>query len=86
MLHTCIDLHQFGIIVNQIENFFPCEIIASIKVTVNLSHEFQVFGSVDCPAVVAEVGGVMEEGDIISAGGQCLFREFGFDVVSSTPS
>ena len=54
---------------NQVENFFPGEVIPSIEMTVDLPHEFHVFGGVHCPAVVAEVGGVMEEGDIISARG-----------------
>jgi hypothetical protein len=48
---------------NQIQYFLPGKIITSIKVTVNLAHEFQVFGGVHRPAVVAEVGGVIQQGD-----------------------
>ena len=67
MLHTRVDLHQVRFIVNEIENFFPCEIVAAIEAGEDLTHELQVFGSVHRPAIIAEVGSVMEQGDIISA-------------------
>ena len=52
-------------IMNKIKNFFPSEVIAAIKVSINLTYEFKIFGGVDRPAVVAKVGGVMEQGDIM---------------------
>jgi hypothetical protein len=38
------------VVVNKIQNFLPGEIIAPIEAAVHLTHEFQVFGGVDCPA------------------------------------
>jgi hypothetical protein len=59
---------------NQVKNFFPCEIIAPVEVSIDLSHEFQIFGRVHRPAVVAEVSGVVEQGDIISAWGDASLK------------
>ena len=53
---------------NQIQYFPPDEIVATIEVTIDLPHELQVFGSINGPAVIAKIRGVLEEGDIISAG------------------
>ena len=73
MLHTCVDFHQLRFIVNQIQNFFPREVIAAIEATINLAHEFQIFRSIHRPAVIAEVGGVMEQGDVEIHAGKCQF-------------
>ena len=67
MLHTRIDLRKFRFIMDQIQNFLPREIITSIEATINLAHEFKIFGSIYCPAVVAKVSGEMEERDLESA-------------------
>ena len=69
MLDTCIDLHQFRIVVNQVQDFFPSEIITPLEAGIDFSHEFEIFRRVHRPAVVAEISGVMEQGNIISARG-----------------
>ena len=66
MLHACVDFHQLRFVVDQIQNFLPREIIAAIEATVNLAHEFEVFGGIHRPAVIAKVGGVIEQGDFKS--------------------
>ena len=66
MLYTRVDLHQSRIIVNKIKHFVPGEVIATSEASVHLADEFQIFGRVYRPAVIAEVGGVMEQGNIES--------------------
>ena len=73
MLHTLVDLHQFGIVVNKIQNFLPGKVIASIKTGIDLAHELKVFGCIHCPTVIAKIGGVVKKSYVKSAwGNACL--------------
>jgi hypothetical protein len=74
VLHIGIDLWKFGVIVNQVQHFFPCEIITPIEAGIHLSHELQIFGSIHRPAVIAEVSGVMEQGNVESAWGSASLQ------------
>jgi len=67
MFYCRIDLHQLWLIMYQIQDFFPREVIASIEATVDLSHEFQIFRRIHSPAIVAKVSGVIQESDSKSA-------------------
>jgi hypothetical protein len=85
MLDACVDLHQFRVIVDQIQNFLPREVIASIEMSIDLAHEFKVFGRIHRPAVIAEVGRVMEQGDAVSARGDAV-SSLRLILFNSTPS
>ena len=59
---------------NQIQDFFPRKVIAPVEATVHLANEFQVFGSIHRPTVIAEVGGVMQEGNTTAMWGNAIFQ------------
>ena len=46
MLYTRIYFHQLRVVVNQVQNFLPRKVVAPVEATVNLAHEFEVFGGV----------------------------------------
>lgn len=74
MFHTRINFHQLRVIVYKVKHFFPGEIVSSIKAGVHLAHEFKVFRSIHRPSIIAEVGGVMDQGNFEPARGSASLQ------------
>ena len=67
MFDVRIDLRELRFIVDQIQDFFPCKIVATIEATVDLTHEFQIFRRIHGPALIAKISGVIQESNSKSA-------------------
>src|SRR5215207_4526007 len=63
MFYCRVNLHQLRFVMDYIQNILPGEIITTIEATIHLAHEFQIFGSIHGPTVIAEVGGVVQKSD-----------------------
>ena len=63
MFDVSIDLRELRLIMDQIQYFFPGEIVVPIEATIDLTYELQIFRRIYCPAVIAKIGNVIQESD-----------------------